>query len=457
MLALAAAMALADAMACAPVDDRCAPANALVDAPTSLALVEGGRGLLALRAEPRITVRIDGLVPGFTTRVREDGMHVVHAPYGIVGSLPATLVATCDDGAQASTSIDLVVAPLSVQSLAPLVDGPGGGLVDGPGARAAPGMAVVPAGVVVVGGTSDRGPLVDAWLLPRNTSAWLRIDVELGVGAGSVRATAMEDGRVLLLGATGATAILDVSDVDSMNATTVVPGGAIPGESDGASLVRASASLSSSSQSAPIVTLALCGRGAAHHCRVTAFDDVEGAPAPWRLLEPTGFAPAGRDGAVVDVDLESRRLVLFGGQLDDGTAADAWTLALDDIGGNAIAWQHLSHAASGDEEPPARRGSCGAIDALGHRLIVVGGTRTDSGAGAQGIVGFDLDIVRESSFDAARPKAWREIDVDGMPDGNAGCAAAWDAVDGRIIVGFGTPAATNLTSNALWALDLSPR
>lgn len=444
------ALAAATSSACAQVDEPCVAADALVDAPTSLALVEGGRGFLALRAYAGITVTIDGLVPGFTTRVREDGVHVVRVPYGIAGTLPATLTATCDDGDRASASLELVVAPLAVRSLAPLEDGPG--------ARDAPGMAVVPAGVVVVGGTFDRAALADAWLLPRGSDAWTRIDVELAarVGAGSIRATAMDDGRVLLLGPAGATAILDVTDTGTLEVVT--PGGAVPDESDGAAFVRAP---SSTSVGAPMSTLALCGRGVARHCRATAFDDVDGAAAPWRLLEPTGFAPAGRDGAIVDVDLESRRLILFGGQLDDGVASDAWTLALDDVGTDAIAWQHHSHAASGDEEPTPRRGACGAIDPVGHRFLVVGGVGgvdalgTSNASNARGLIAFDLDIERTPSFDAERPKAWRTVDVDGMPDGSAGCAAAWDAVDGRMIVGFGTRA-DDAPSTTLWALDVSP-
>lgn len=427
LIALAAAMA----MACAPVEEPCVAAEALVDAPTSLALVEGGRGFLALRAVPHVSVRIDGLVLGFSARVRDDGVHVVRAPYGIAGTLPARLEATCDDGDRASMAIELAVAPLAVRSLAPLADGPG--------ERERPGMAVVAAGVVVVGGFRAGAPLDDAWLLPRDEGAWVPVDVDaLGVGAGSIRATAMEDGRALLLGPTGATAILDVT---THTMESVAPGGDVPAESDGASFVRAGTA-----------ALALCGRGATRHCRAASFD----MGASWRLLEPSGFAPAGRDGAIVDVDHETRRLILFGGQLDDGIASDAWTLALDDVRSNAIAWQHLSHAASGDEEPTARRGACGAVDPLGHRLLVVGGA-DESGAGVRSLIAFDLDIVREPSFDAARPKAWRTIEVDAMPAGHAGCAAAWDATDGRMVVGFGTRADGATTSaGTLWALDVSP-
>lgn len=429
---------------CAPVEPPCLAVGVLADAPSSIALVEGGRGFLALRSDPRVTVRIDGLVAGFTARVREDGVHVVRAPYGITGTLPASIEATCDDGDRATAPLDLVIAPIDVATLAPIQGG------NAPGPREAPGLAVVPAGVVVVGGVHEHASLSDAWFLARGGDTWVELDVALAplVGAGSIRATPRDDGRVLLLGSTGATAILDVAN--GGDAKLLAPGGAVPAESDGASLARSTGPTGA-------LTLALCGRGAARHCRASAFDEGDGVLTPWRLLEPSGFAPAGRDGAVVDIDHESRRLVLFGGQLEDGIASDAWTLAVDEIGvesGARIAWQHLAHRASGDEEPAARRGACGAVDPLGHRLLVVGGAEAEGPA--RGVLAFDLDIERESSFTAERPKAWRAVDVDDMPDGSVGCAAAWDPVEGRLVVGFGAVPAGVEPSQSLWALDVSP-
>jgi hypothetical protein len=253
--------------------------------------------------------------------------------------------------------------------------------------------------------------------------------------------------------------VLAIGDDNSARVDDVTPGGAVPAESAGAALVRAPSRVSSasrvSSSGASVATLALCGLGDEHHCRAAAFDDVNGTLAPWRVLEPTGFSPAGRTHPIVDVDLESRRLVLFGGALAEGAASDAWTLALDDVETGAIAWRHLSHAASGDEQPAARSGACGAIDPLGHRLLVVGGT-DENGAGASGLIAFDLAIERDATVDAERPKAWRAIEVETMPDGAAGCAAAWDPIEGRLIVGFGTRADAPEAVTNLWALDVSP-
>ena len=235
------------ATGCAAEPEPCNAAAALKSAPTSIALVEGGRGLLALPRNDGVTLRLDGLLAGFTSRRREDGVLVIAAPYGISGTLPARLQATCDDGDRAARAIELVIDPFVIVPLAPIA-------AAGPGPRRAPGMAVVDAGVVVVGGHEGSVALADAWLLPRGATQWRPLDVTLdgagdgaldgaldgtldgaGVGAGSVQATALGDGRsVLLLGANGATALLEVAGDGQASLRALSPGGAVPLDSDGA-------------------------------------------------------------------------------------------------------------------------------------------------------------------------------------------------------------------------------
>lgn len=429
---------LAGGIGCVEEHVPCDAAAALAAAPASIALVEGGRGFLAMPRTADVSLRVDGLIAGFTTRRREDGIVVVTAPYGISGTLPARLDATCDDGDRATQRIDLVVAALRVQPIASLT---------GPGPRTAPGMAVVDAGVLVVGGFDGATPLADVWLLPRGTTEWRRLDVDTGVGAGAVRATAMADRRrVLLLGPGGATALADLADLADVaggatSITPLAPGGAVPVDSDGASLLHVPAGAGVGLTSAALTTtLAVCGKGAERHCRVTAFDD-DGSPAPWRVLEPTGFAPVGREGAIVAIDLESRRLVLFGGETDEGPAADAWVLSLTSVADSEISWAHLG----GDAEPAARRGACGALDPVGHRLLVVGGV--DDLGPARELLAYDLEAPAEDDDDQ---RAWREVGVDGLPGSTEGCSAAWDPLEERLVVGFGGEGAE------LWALDVSP-
>lgn len=432
--------------ACAASDEACTAARALEAAPATLSLVEGGRGVLAMPRSAEIALHVDGLLAGFTTRRREDGALVVVAPYGITGTLPARIDASCQDGDRASRRIDLIVEPIGVVQLA--------SLAAGPGARRAPGMAVVEAGVLVIAGfptVAGGAPLDDLWLLPRGSSAWRRLELDAGVGAGSVRATAMADGRrVLLLGPSGATAIVDVAPDGAATITALAPGGAIPTESDGASLlhVPSGAGLGLGAAGAGrTMTLAACGKGAVRHCRVAAFVADGAGPSPWRVLEPTGFAPVGRDTAIVAVDLESRRLVLFGGERDDGWGADAWTLSLDGIDEGTISWAHLG----GDATPPAaRRGACGALDPIGHRLLVMGGA--DGTESSRSLLAYDLEPSPADAEGTNEERVWREIGVDGLPDSNQGCSAAWDPVEERLVIGFGSV----VRAPSLWALELSP-
>jgi hypothetical protein len=80
-------------------------------------------------------------------------------------------------------------------------------------------------------------------------------------------------------------------------------------------------------------------------------------------VSPPCATPGARRGAAMAYDVESARLVLFGGQRDDGTVlADTWSW-------DGLGW----HAETPPQSPPARTGHVLTLDTQTGKLLLFGG------------------------------------------------------------------------------------
>lgn len=440
---------------CDEAPPPCDPAVALVGMSSTIELSEGGRAFVPFTGDARVRVEVAGLAPGFTARVegRAAGARiVVGAPYGITGSLPAEIVAACETGdepAAVALPVTVRVAPLRVEHL--WRDGE----PSGPSPRAFTALAVRADGTIVVaGGLSGPSPaaaLADAWAYdPAGgvgggwAELWTPSTSPLAAAgsAGVARALVDAAGAVLIHDGAGGVFVLadheDNLDHDGL-APFITTTGAAPSRTAGAGFVRHARSGA---------LMSLCGGAAAasepatgpRHCAVSALtlDDATARTGTWRVVEPSGFAPVGRAGAVVDLDREGDRLVLFGGERDDGPAGDAWALALAGLPAGPLPFTRLGKE---DDAPQARAWACGAVDPAGRRFFVFGGADGEGPVGALAVLDLERDDAR-----------WRRLDVPDLPSPRVGCAAAWDPHGTRIVFGFGRDAAGD--RGDLWALEL---
>lgn len=394
---------------------------------------------------PDVGVRVEmvGLAPGFASRIEVlpgGARIVVRAPYGITGSVPAEVVATCEideDPAAVALPVTVRVRPLRAVVLDE-------DALARPPPRAFAALVALPGAdsrIVVAGGTSAGAALADVWSWDSSTNAWARLVEEATEGgpSGVLRAALDRRGRVLIHDDAGRLFVLDAA-ARPATVTPVVAAGTHPDTTAGAGFVHHERS---------DVVLSLCGGTRApqgggagptvapRHCIASAFARDDGI-ATWTVLEPTGFAPAGRAGAVVDVDEEGNRLVLFGGERDDGPGQDTWALSLDALPGSSVTFTRLGK----EDDPPAPRAwGCGAIDPAGRRFFVFGGSDGDAPVESLSV----LDLERDDA-------GWRSVNVAGLPPGRVGCAAAWDEARQRVVVGFGRDAVAEQAE--LWALEL---
>jgi hypothetical protein len=410
----------------------CDPATRLRGVTPTITLAEGGRAMIGLSpARDRIDVDVRGLAAGFSWTIKND-LLFVSAPYGINGRVPAELVATCAapvDGAvnepPVALPLTLEVQPLRAVQL----------VVDGDRAAPAPrdnaALVVVAGAPVVVAGTGATAALDDAWRL--DGEVWRRLALDGETPRGAARGTSLGARRALVQVAGGGVYELAVADglADAPSITAWTRGGAVPSSSWGGGLVHHGASG---------LVLSVCGGevgGAGAHCRVSALP--LGLEASWSTLEPTGFAPQGRVGAVVVVDAESNRLIVSGGARADGPGKDTWSLVLDTLPAGPVTWEKVAEEST---QNAPRAWACGAVDPIGHRLFVVGG---NDGTGARA-------TVRALNLDDEEPR-WRDARVTPSLPARTGCSAAWDDEHARILVGFGADEDGRL-HNDLWSLEL---
>jgi hypothetical protein len=143
------------------------------------------------------------------------------------------------------------------------------------------------------------------------------------------------------------------------------------------------------------------------------------------LLEPADTdAPAGRNGQFFVHDVETERLIIFGGDAG-GTAScecvnDTWALELSE---DPPRWVKLATEGA----PIGRRNGAYVLDPVGHRMFIWGGT-PDGMNTAPGLWVLDLDRGYES---------WKEVPLGGSPPERTSGRAVYDAPRQRLLMGFG--------------------
>ena len=160
----------------------------------------------------------------------------------------------------------------------------------------------------------------------------------------------------------------------------------------------------------------------------------------WTQLSPTGGPPTGRQFPAAVYDTPRNRMVVFGGNNDEGTVADPlWSLSL----GSTIAWTDL-----GGRRPPQRWEAATAFDPTRRIMWMQGGLTWDESGPS---VLADL-----WSFSFGSPTGWNQPLTTGTPLGKrCGNSAVYDALRDRLVFFGGFNDTTNTRLNDVWALTLT--
>ena len=157
----------------------------------------------------------------------------------------------------------------------------------------------------------------------------------------------------------------------------------------------------------------------------------------WARLPTTGTAPGGRYNHSAVIDLDSQRMIVFGGALGGNIYSpqlnDAWALALS---GNRE-WSRLQPIG---DPPPARSGHVAVYDGRRHSMLVLQGY-----GGGRDL--FD-DVWELSLRNAPR---WNQVPISGpRPPATAWTSWAYDEAAGKVVLpGIGGQVSS-------WSLSLDP-
>ncbi len=179
----------------------------------------------------------------------------------------------------------------------------------------------------------------------------------------------------------------------------------------------------------------------------THLDVAAYAPAAntWSSVDTGGLDdPDGRTGFFWAWDAPTERLIVFSGERGGGQgggcncAQDTWAL---ELGEDPPRWSLIDDGSSG---PPGRRNGAYALDPVGHRLLVWGGTN-DGATTQPGLWALRLDRGKER---------WDEVPTESDGDGPAIRSSGgmiYDEARDRMVVGFGNDSIVG-ARNDLWSL-----
>jgi hypothetical protein len=408
-------------------------------------LSEGGRFATPILAGANVVdLHVASAGPGVERATLEGGELVVRASYGSgAGSAVVLLEGTCGE---ASTTLDIEV-PLRALAWEALPSWTAG--TDGPLEREYGSMWIDPASpdtLYVFGGyhyePEQFTPANDLWSYDLVAQVWTLIDApEAPFLPGGGLAPTADPGVFLHYGGVSAgsgteapTTPLALWRIDVGGATASFT--EIQGQM-GIPLGDYQPSFVYDAPRERFVTA--CGANTAWglHCRIRSFDP---EAVSWTELKPAlTEVPAGRNGHFFVHDVETERLILFGGD-KGGTAGcdctdDTWALELSE---DPPRWVELA-----TEAPPlGRRNGAYVLDPVDHRMFMWGGT-PDGATTAPGLWALDLDRGHES---------WKLVPLEGGPPERSSGRAVYDAPRRRALMGFGN--GDQGIHADLWALNL---
>lgn len=162
----------------------------------------------------------------------------------------------------------------------------------------------------------------------------------------------------------------------------------------------------------------------------------------WEELHPIGTPPEGRLAGAAVYDQLRQRFVGFGGTR--GLPTDTWVL---DLHGQPE-WVQDSLAGA---SPPGSYGMVGIYDQFRDRMVMFGGSTSDSYWGVHNDVW---------ALDLASPMSWTQLQPSGaLPTARRSGTAAHDLIRDRMIIYGGWDSQTNNNSSFLgdtWALSFTP-
>ena len=172
--------------------------------------------------------------------------------------------------------------------------------------------------------------------------------------------------------------------------------------------------------------------------------NLTGTPT-WTALAPTGTPPVGRYDAAAIYDAPRNRMVMFGGQLEDGTFVnDAWALTL--TGGTS--WAKLNPSGT---LPGGRVYTASIFDSPRNRMVICGGVTS----------GADVNDVWALSLSGS--VAWTRLSPSGPALPNASShGGVYDSVHQRLVCTGGSGPLTaevwgmTLSGTVAWSQFLGP-
>jgi len=272
--------------------------------------------------------------------------------------------------------------------------------------------------LLVVGGYLNGRNSSDTWSL--KSGRWMLLPGDgPAARAGSAITFDIQRARVVLFGGdAGGAALGDTWEHDGVRWTRVSEGGPSP---------RTLARMAYDSARRRAVLYGGLTRGASGRPDTPAGDTWEWDGAAW--TERTAAGPGPRFLHAMAYDTTNRTTVLFGG-------GSAMPPAADDPRGDTWEWNGATWRRVEGPSPPARDHAAMAFDAIGHRLLLVGGS-----AGPSGSLGDTW---------ARQGSTWSRIDATGLP-AIAGHTLFFDNQSRglRLFGGFAGPEPWS----ALWTLE----
>lgn len=403
----------------------------LKELPASWHLTEGGRILLSTQTEPP-DQKVEVLAPSDAWLVlpQADKQRIlIRAPYGDLGEKKLTVKIFCPDGPK-ETQVSVHLAALSWRKYA-WTSG-----TQGPTEREHPRIwmdAKDPDILWLWGGLLFRPkqftPADDLWKLHLETGVWTQVTPQ---GTSPQTTTA----QVVASPELSVTYVYsgDASGVSSSKLFTLSLDSTQPvwkelAQDTWGQNAGTLGSLVYDPVHQRLVTACGIKQGLGYdiHCRVALYNLQGEEGKRWQEFKSDQPAPAGRYGFAFAYDAETKGMILFSGAQQPqasnpvNAATDTWRL---ELGSSTPSWKKLS---TQGETAPGRRNGCWALDPVGHRFFVFGGT-ADQRTALDGLYVLHLDEGAER---------WHRVETSSPPPKRASCIGIYDAKRQQVLFGFG--------------------